>query len=76
MPVPEGLQWSYGEEDLLLILTFCGHASAEDTRVIAFCANSLFHSLTAGACPWLSKSVTMRCSLPGTLAAMQILFMS
>jgi len=58
----------------LLILSFYGYTSSEDTRVLVFLASSLFHSLTADACPWVSKSVTMRCSLPGTLAAVQILF--
>ena len=58
----------------LPILSFHDHALSEDTRILVFLANSLFHSLTADVCLWLSKSVTTRCSLSGTLAAIEILF--
>jgi len=62
--VSEGLWWLVGEEDPSLILSFDGHVTSEDTRVLVALANSLFHSLTADVCPWSSKFVTMRCSLP------------
>jgi len=53
------------------VLSFYGHASSEDTRVLVILANSLFHSLTAEVCPSSSKYVTMRCSLSRTLTAVQ-----
>jgi len=47
----------------LLILSFYGHVSSEDTRVLVILASSLFRSLTADAHPSLSNIVTIRCCL-------------
>ena len=44
---------------------------SEDTRVLVFLPTACF---TVDVCPWLSKSVNIRCSLSGTLVAIQILF--
>jgi len=53
------------------VLSFYGYVSSEDTRVLVFLPAP---SLTVDARPWLSKSVTMRCSLSGALAAVPMLF--
>ena len=72
----QGLWWSsvvvWGRIPLLL-LSFYGHASSEDTRVFVSLANPSFLNAQGGCMSLISKSVTLKCPLSGALTIIQTL---